>query len=105
MIDLSDGLSRDLAHVCRSSGVGAVLDGDAIPIHGDAISLSRRDGVDALRHALDDGEDYELLLTTSERIDRPGLVRVGRVVTEQGVFVKTAGGVLPLGEGAWEHRL
>jgi thiamine-monophosphate kinase len=105
MIDLSDGLSRDLAHVCRASRVGGVVDADQVPIHDDAMRLFQQDGVEPLRHALDDGEDYELLLTASERIEYPGLVWVGQVVGEEGVFLKTGEGVRRLGEGAWEHRL
>src|SRR5687767_6253101 len=61
MIDLSDGLSRDLAHICDESGVGAVIDAAAVPIHDDALLLMRRDGRPPLEHALHDGEDYELL--------------------------------------------
>jgi len=62
MIDLSDGLSRDLQHICRESSVGAVIFADKIPVHADAIEMSR-DGFSPLEHALHDGEDYELLLT------------------------------------------
>jgi thiamine-monophosphate kinase len=80
MIDISDGLSRDLAHICRESGVGAIIDAAAVPIHADAVKM----GGDPLRHALHDGEDYELLFTSN--IDRPGLYRVGVITAERGVF-------------------
>jgi thiamine-monophosphate kinase len=61
MLDLSDGLSRDVAHLCRESGVGAVIDAAGVPVHDDARALSARDGRPPLDHALHDGEDYELL--------------------------------------------
>lgn len=53
MIDLSDGLGRDVGHIARMSGVGVRID---------AARLPRRDGCD-WRHAVGDGEDYELCFT------------------------------------------
>ena len=66
MIDLSDGLSSDLGHIlAESGGLGAILDAAAIPIHADACGNEPRDGMSALDHALNDGEDFELCLTVS----------------------------------------
>jgi thiamine-monophosphate kinase len=57
MIDISDGLSLDLARICRASRVGAVLQENAIPI----ASLNRHEV--ELRHALHGGDEYQLLFT------------------------------------------
>jgi thiamine-monophosphate kinase len=105
MIDLSDGLSRDLAHICRESGVGAILNELQIPVHDDAIEM-RRDGHSPLEHALHDGEDYELLYTTSEVIaaELPGIC-IGTTTAEMGVRVRTKNGDVPLEAKAWEHSL
>jgi thiamine-monophosphate kinase len=58
MIDISDGISSDLGHICRLSRVGARVEEAAIPISDDA-----RRQPDALAAALNDGEDFELLFT------------------------------------------
>lgn len=85
MMDLSDGLGPDLIRLCEASGVAALLDGGAIPRHKGA----------ALAQALNEGEDFELLMAVSPRQkDRLlqwakghlscGLHRVGTVVPRKG---------------------
>lgn len=67
-IDISDGLSTDLAHLCRASGLGAEIEQAAIPLH----PLGRKFGAEAaLRFALHGGEDYELLFAASASIGMP----------------------------------
>ncbi len=61
MMDVSDGLAADLPRLCASSGVGAEIDAAAIPLHPDAGAMA--DGRPPLAHALEDGEDFELLFT------------------------------------------
>jgi thiamine-monophosphate kinase len=104
MIDLSDGLSRDMTHICRASGVGAIIEAGHVPIHSDAVELSRRDGVPAIEHALHDGEDYELLLTCAAEIGNA--TRIGRITADPGVFLNTEnGGRSPLVPRGWEHQM
>jgi len=62
MIDISDGLSSDLAHVCVASNVGASLDLSKVPVDP---AIAGALGIDGLELALHGGEDFELLLTVS----------------------------------------
>ncbi len=63
MIDISDGLSSDLRHICEQSGVGAEISSDRIPISPELRQLSRGLSMPVLSYALSGGEDYELLFT------------------------------------------
>lgn len=104
MIDLSDGLSRDLRHVCRQSGVGAVIDAKSIPVHDDAIEL-RRDGHAPIEHALHDGEDYELLFTAPPNFSMM-VTRIGTITAETSIIVDYGNGKRePLEPKGWEHSL
>jgi thiamine-monophosphate kinase len=64
MIDISDGLSSDLAHICAESGVGARLDAPTIPLSPEAKQLAQQLHTDPLEYALHGGEDFELCFTT-----------------------------------------
>ncbi len=66
MIDISDGLTTDLTHLCRSSDVAASIDEAALPIH----PLAAESG-SGLELALHGGEDYELLFAASPEVRIP----------------------------------
>ena len=104
MIDLSDGLSIDLAHVCRESNVTAVIDAAAIPVARGA----------SLELAMHGGEDYELLFTAPQRTKLPAKIMgisitcIGEIQGASsrrgGVQVRDeAGRVRPLKLAGWEH--
>jgi thiamine-monophosphate kinase len=104
MIDLSDGLSRDLRHICTQSGTGAILDADKIPIHPDAHALSQSNGRSPLEHALHDGEDYELLFTTGTAIPPAG-IKIGTVTESKELLLIQNGRTVPLPPKGWEHNI
>jgi thiamine-monophosphate kinase len=110
MIDVSDGLTADLGHILEESRCGAVVFADAVPVHPDAIELSRRTGKRPLEHALGDGEDFELVFTVSaadgEKLLRerpvPGLAKIGECV-ESGLWLEEGGVRQPLAPSGWVH--
>lgn len=65
MMDVSDGLSSELLHICKDSGVGCAVYEDKIPIDFQAASLAEEMNLNIVTCALNGGEDYELLFTCS----------------------------------------
>jgi thiamine-monophosphate kinase len=102
MLDLSDGLSRDLPRLCDASGVGAVVDAARVPIHDDARRML--DSRSPLSHALHDGEDHELLFAAAE-CDHSHVTEIGRIVGDQGVWLREGDETTPLVARGWEHEL
>ncbi|HUY80673.1 MAG TPA: thiamine-phosphate kinase [Acidobacteriaceae bacterium] len=89
-MDVSDGLSVDLAHLCEESGVAAELDAGAIPVHRLAVEAERKGwAASAMDLALHGGEDYELLFTAGPEARVPRSVagvsvhRIGRAVRKK----------------------
>jgi thiamine-monophosphate kinase len=111
MIDISDGLARDVFHICEESGCGAVLSAEAIPITEAARNMS--DGRPALEHALGDGEDFELVfavtaadgerLVHSQQVEGLQLTKIGECVA-QGLWLEQDGARRPLEPMGYEHR-
>ena len=114
MIDVSDGLVTDLGHIIGSSGVGAELDGAAIPVSAAARRVGG--GRTPLEHALFDGEDFELLFTVAADKETAFLSswrdtfqlrcrRVGRITNKKGRITLTdgAGPGRPLADRGFEH--
>jgi thiamine-monophosphate kinase len=91
-IDLSDGLASDLRHVCRGSGVGAIVDAPSLPLSAALRALCDATGHDILRLALGGGEDYRLLATVD-----PGRVAElqAAVAARTGRTLFDIGGIVP----------
>jgi len=112
MIDISDGLSADVFHICEESGCGAVLFSNKLPISDAARTIA--DGKVPLEHALGDGEDFELAFAVDsadgERLLKtqpiPGITlsHVGVFVAEQLLFLEENGArrrIEPRGFAHW----
>ncbi len=89
MIDISDGLSSDLAHICSSSQVGAVINANDLPFEAELINLTG--SIDAmLELVLHGGEDFELLFTADdEKISKSGIgeiFRIGEITANVGII-------------------
>ncbi len=63
MMDVSDGLSSELLHICKQSGVGCAVYEDKLPIDYQAAALAEEMNLNIVTCALNGGEDYELLFT------------------------------------------
>lgn len=63
MMDISDGLSSEVLHICKQSDLGCVIYEDKIPIHQESKEVAFKFGIDPTMCALSGGEDYELLFT------------------------------------------
>jgi thiamine-monophosphate kinase len=114
MMDISDGLSTDLARLCRASGVGARLDRERIPRVVIPEAIGRQlagSNLDALSLALDGGDDYELLFTVPPRHltalrrapDAAELAAVGEITSDRRIMVVAPDGpAQPLGRRGWD---
>jgi thiamine-monophosphate kinase len=110
MMDLSDGLSSDLARLCEASGVGARVESEKLP----AVRVSDSDrklGLDPLQLALHGGDDYELLFTVPankagmlpRKYKNVRLTRIGKITEESGVvLLQESGGERSLISGGWD---
>lgn len=112
MIDISDGLSSDLNHLCDESKVGALIDAARIPIDPLVKDLSGRRALDPLMLALHGGEDYELLFTVRpqnvarlpKRVDGVSICQIGEITSDLGkVHVAEKDRVWDLQAGGFDH--
>lgn len=98
MIDVSDGLSSEILHICNGSNVGCVLYEDKIPVHDDARAMALQFQMGTAACALSGGEDYELLFTIKqedyEKVTRNHDITVIGYVTDksEGTHLHTKGG-------------
>ncbi len=109
-IDISDGLTADLGHICQASKVGAKVILSSIPIHPATITAFPDD---TMKMALTGGEDYELLFTAPENVIESiqkhlvtPIAIIGQIVSDNPgkvVLLDKAGNEIELPQCGWEH--
>jgi thiamine-monophosphate kinase len=115
MMDLSDGLARDLPRLCAASRVGARILRASIPVSPALLEAAPVLGVDAMALALTGGDDYELLAAMPAHAVEPAaeqlrarfgvsLADIGGIIDEgRGIVVVDEDGTAPLEPGGWDH--
>jgi thiamine-monophosphate kinase len=110
MIDLSDGLSSDLLHICKQSKVGCVLYEDKLPLNDEAKEFAYKLKLDPTACALSGGEDYELLFTVAqtdfEKIKANPSISIIGYITEASAgkkLITRGGNIHDLVAQGWNH--
>ena len=98
MIDVSDGLSSEILHICRQSKLGCILYEEKIPIAEETRQAAFKFNLDPTACALSGGEDYELLFTIKQEDynkmkDNADITIIGYLtLEEEGAYILTKGG-------------
>ena len=112
MIDISDGLSSDLNHLCSESKVGALVEVSRLPVDTPVADLCGRRALDPLLLALHGGEDFELLFTVHpenvsrlpSKVDGVSLTCIGEIrEAASGVCISEGSRVWELTAQGWQH--
>ena len=110
MIDISDGLSSELLHICKQSEVGCTIYEEKLPIHEQTNEGAAKFGIAATTCALNGGEDYELLFTISpddfEKVKECELLHIIGHITkpeEGSVLITNGNNRIKLSAQGWNH--
>jgi thiamine-monophosphate kinase len=103
MMDISDGLSSEILHICKDSKLGCVLYEEKIPVHEDMKKAAFKFEIDPTACALSGGEDYELLFTISQN-DYDKLV-LNEQISVVGYMTEPEAGSQIITKGGSKHKI
>lgn len=112
MMDISDGLSSEVLHICKQSNCGAVLYEEKIPVHDDARQFAYKLELDPTACALSGGEDYELVFTIKQSdyekmVLNEGISVIGYITEpeKKATLITKGGNVHELIAQGWQHKM
>lgn len=104
MIDVSDGVSSEIHHICRASGCGAILREEALPILEQVHAAAARLNESAYTYAWSGGEDFQLLYTVAPEFEARALgTKIGIISSGREVLVERGGKSEPLLNRGYDH--
>ena len=108
MMDVSDGLSSELLHLTKASGLGCVVFEDKLPIDPAVLRTCEEFGIHPVTAVMNGGEDYELVFTVSladyDKIKgNPSMTPIGHMTASDGAYLVNQGGThVPLTAQGWK---
>jgi thiamine-monophosphate kinase len=112
MMDISDGLSSEVLHICKQSNCGAVVYEEKIPVHEDARLFAYKLELDPTACALSGGEDYELVFTIKQSdyekmVLNEGISVIGYITEpeKKATLITKGGNVHELIAQGWQHKM
>lgn len=110
MMDVSDGISSDIRHICKQSGTGCEITEATVPLSQDAYNMALNFNLDPITCALNGGEDYELLFTINSEDEtkitaEESISIIGQIVELEAGYhlISKAGNRHPLKAQGWNH--
>ena len=114
MIDISDGIAKDLGHICQESHTGAIIHGPSIPMSEHMMRIATQEQKDPMAWAVHGGEDYGLLFTASsqkrkdvktltEKTQGTPAIRIGTITKDGGLKLDNGKGITDLATGGYHH--